>query len=348
MTENRTTENAKLQGNVLFNQVVAFVHEHWQAHAFEQCGADICYLIHLCDIKEVNELVYASLSILKNDTFCFVLAAVSQYYSLSDSLQGSHVQDEITQGFDMSRTFDLIAAGAFGGQFEAGEVPGGIGSIFEGVGGAPWRRSGGDGGPDDGYVPCPQCQKPITSYNLNRHVKMVHSTMERATCALCNKQFKNKYSLATHVHRQHSEHAPGSVHRQPPPPPPPPPPPACHPIFRHSQTQGQTSQSGQPQPQQQQQQQQQQQHQPQQQRPHPSQNTDHPHQMSPQQRRPRQQQQQQSSGQEPRNLTTVILSPAQHTQPARLQHHPHRVPSPASGATATVMQRPEELVQERH
>lgn len=64
----------------------------------------------------------------------------------------------------------------------------------------PWRRSMFG---EDGYVLCPQCKKPITSYNLNRHIKMVHSCMERAQCQICNKQFKNKYSLGTHMHRQH-------------------------------------------------------------------------------------------------------------------------------------------------
>ncbi|KAF2360680.1 Zinc finger C2H2-type, partial [Trinorchestia longiramus] len=58
---------------------------------------------------------------------------------------------------------------------------------------------------EDGYVTCPQCHKPITSYNLNRHIKMVHMTMDRAQCSLCHKMFKNKYSLSTHMHRQHHE-----------------------------------------------------------------------------------------------------------------------------------------------
>ncbi|XP_047735620.1 zinc finger and BTB domain-containing protein 44 isoform X5 [Hyalella azteca] len=59
---------------------------------------------------------------------------------------------------------------------------------------------------DDGYVTCPHCHKPITSYNLNRHIKMVHMTMDRAQCSLCQKMFKNKYSLSTHMHRQHHEY----------------------------------------------------------------------------------------------------------------------------------------------
>lgn len=34
---------------------------------------------------------------------------------------------------------------------------------------------------------------------------MVHMDMERARCALCQKMFKNKYSLSTHLHRQHPD-----------------------------------------------------------------------------------------------------------------------------------------------
>lgn len=30
--------------------------------------------------------------------------------------------------------------------------------------------------------------------------------MERAECSLCHKIFKNKYSLSTHMHRQHHEY----------------------------------------------------------------------------------------------------------------------------------------------
>ena len=66
----------------------------------------------------------------------------------------------------------------------------------------PWRRTPAVS-TDDGYVTCPHCFKPITSYNLNRHIKMVHQRMERAKCSLCGKMFKNKYSLSTHLHRQH-------------------------------------------------------------------------------------------------------------------------------------------------
>lgn len=77
-----------------------------------------------------------------------------------------------------------------------------VGGLGGGAPGLPWRRPLGG---SDGYVSCPQCQKPITSYNLNRHVRMVHSNMEHATCPVCYKEFKNKYSLATHMHRQHSD-----------------------------------------------------------------------------------------------------------------------------------------------
>lgn len=68
-----------------------------------------------------------------------------------------------------------------------------------------WRGRSSLSSPEDGYVMCPHCHKPITSYNLNRHIKMVHMNMDKAQCSLCQKMFKNKYSLSTHMHRQHHE-----------------------------------------------------------------------------------------------------------------------------------------------
>ncbi|KAK4313991.1 hypothetical protein Pmani_014686 [Petrolisthes manimaculis] len=101
----------------------------------------------------------------------------------------------------------LDGGAAAGGMATAAGMPGGLG----GGSSVPWRRplSG-----SDGYVSCPQCQKPITSYNLNRHVRMVHSNMEHATCPVCCKEFKNKYSLATHLHRQHAPHTPAAPQPQ--------------------------------------------------------------------------------------------------------------------------------------
>ncbi|KAG7163191.1 putative Zinc finger, C2H2 type-containing protein [Homarus americanus] len=113
---------------------------------------------------------------------------------------------------------DLLRAFEYGATATELGIPGSMGSTYLDAGGGlhggglgggpggghvvPWRRPLGG---SDGYVSCPQCQKPITSYNLNRHVRMVHSNMEHATCPVCSKEFKNKYSLATHMHRQHSD-----------------------------------------------------------------------------------------------------------------------------------------------
>lgn len=110
-------------------------------------------------------------------------------------------------GLDLLRAFEYGATatelgipGSMGSYLDAGGVLHGGG--LSGPHGVPWRRPLGG---SDGYVSCPQCQKPITSYNLNRHVRMVHSNMEHAICPVCCKEFKNKYSLATHMHRQHSD-----------------------------------------------------------------------------------------------------------------------------------------------
>ncbi|XP_069980147.1 uncharacterized protein [Penaeus vannamei] len=133
-------------------------------------------------------------------------------------------------GLDLLRAFEYGATvtdlglhgGALGGTYldaRGGGLPSGVCGAGGGGGapggggpggGVPWRRPLGG---SDGYVSCPQCQKPITSYNLNRHVRMVHSNMEHATCPVCSKEFKNKYSLATHMHRQHSD--PGGASGQP-------------------------------------------------------------------------------------------------------------------------------------
>ncbi|CAL4098396.1 unnamed protein product, partial [Meganyctiphanes norvegica] len=112
--------------------------------------------------------------------------------------------DELSQGFDILRAYEYTS-GNHGEMDLIGNIKSTYieASPFGGVSNAlPWRRplSG-----TDGYVSCPQCHKPITSYNLNRHIRMVHSKMEHAVCTICNKEFKNKYSLATHIHRQHSD-----------------------------------------------------------------------------------------------------------------------------------------------
>lgn len=136
----------------------------------------------------------------------------------------------LPSGLDLLRAFEYGATvtdlglhgGALGGTYldaRGGGLPSGVCGAGGGGGapggggpggGVPWRRPLGG---SDGYVSCPQCQKPITSYNLNRHVRMVHSNMEHATCPVCSKEFKNKYSLATHMHRQHSD--PGGASGQP-------------------------------------------------------------------------------------------------------------------------------------
>ncbi|KAK7082169.1 hypothetical protein SK128_025437 [Halocaridina rubra] len=125
---------------------------------------------------------------------------------------------DLLRAFDYgSSASDIGISGVLGTSYldatGIGALPGGLGGCATGV---PWRRPLAG---NDGYVSCPQCHKPITSYNLNRHVRMVHSNMEHATCTVCGKDFKNKYSLATHMHRQHSDNSPASAPPLHPPPP---------------------------------------------------------------------------------------------------------------------------------
>ncbi|KAK8378449.1 hypothetical protein O3P69_011155 [Scylla paramamosain] len=99
-----------------------------------------------------------------------------QVKTQDDSPLGPTAPDELSQGLDLLRVFEYGNATTVdmnlpptvtyldtggGGMAPSGGIGGGTAAVV------PWRRPLAG---SDGYVSCPQCHKPITSYNLNRHV----------------------------------------------------------------------------------------------------------------------------------------------------------------------------------
>ncbi|XP_073833275.1 uncharacterized protein isoform X2 [Musca autumnalis] len=74
------------------------------------------------------------------------------------------------------------------------------------------KGGGGGGGgntttdlPNNKWTECQFCKMVITTVNLWRHIRTQHTPQPPRKCELCNKNFKNKYSLREHIRISHEQ-----------------------------------------------------------------------------------------------------------------------------------------------
>ncbi|XP_075159059.1 uncharacterized protein LOC142232213 isoform X2 [Haematobia irritans] len=59
--------------------------------------------------------------------------------------------------------------------------------------------------PNNKWTECQFCKMVITTVNLWRHIRTQHTPQPPRKCELCNKNFKNKYSLREHIRISHEQ-----------------------------------------------------------------------------------------------------------------------------------------------
>ncbi|XP_017476023.1 PREDICTED: modifier of mdg4 isoform X2 [Rhagoletis zephyria] len=59
--------------------------------------------------------------------------------------------------------------------------------------------------PNNKWTECQFCKMVITTVNLWRHIRTQHTPQPPRKCDLCNKNFKNKYSLREHIRISHEQ-----------------------------------------------------------------------------------------------------------------------------------------------
>ncbi|XP_037937139.1 modifier of mdg4 isoform X2 [Teleopsis dalmanni] len=59
--------------------------------------------------------------------------------------------------------------------------------------------------PNNKWTECQFCKMVITTVNLWRHIRTQHTPQPPRQCELCNKNFKNKYSLREHIRISHEQ-----------------------------------------------------------------------------------------------------------------------------------------------
>lgn len=55
------------------------------------------------------------------------------------------------------------------------------------------------------WTECQFCKMVITTVNLWRHIRTQHTPQPPRKCDVCNKNFKNKYSLREHIRISHEQ-----------------------------------------------------------------------------------------------------------------------------------------------
>ncbi|XP_017048236.1 modifier of mdg4 isoform X2 [Drosophila ficusphila] len=67
------------------------------------------------------------------------------------------------------------------------------------------KASGTNDSPNNKWTECQFCKMVITTVNLWRHIRTQHTPQPPRKCDLCNKNFKNKYSLREHIRISHEQ-----------------------------------------------------------------------------------------------------------------------------------------------
>ncbi|XP_034490946.1 protein bric-a-brac 1 isoform X2 [Drosophila innubila] len=67
------------------------------------------------------------------------------------------------------------------------------------------KASGTNDSPNNKWTECQFCKMVITTVNLWRHIRTQHTPQPPRKCELCNKNFKNKYSLREHIRISHEQ-----------------------------------------------------------------------------------------------------------------------------------------------
>nr|AAL39568.1 LD13607p [Drosophila melanogaster] len=67
------------------------------------------------------------------------------------------------------------------------------------------KASGTNDSPNNKWTECQFCKMVITTVNLWRHIRTQHTPQPPRKCDMCNKNFKNKYSLREHIRISHEQ-----------------------------------------------------------------------------------------------------------------------------------------------